>query len=126
MRNSLNTPDSWPNERNCYLTTIGRRTGSPHTVEIWFAASSDRRTLYILSGGRDRSDWVKNLLAHSAVRVKAGARTLLGHGRLVSDPAEEAQARSLVVRKYYGREFNPSGDWEVNSLPVAIDLSSDV
>jgi hypothetical protein len=43
----------------CYLTTTGRVTGRPHTIEIWFAL--DGATLYMLSGGREHSDWVKNL-----------------------------------------------------------------
>ena len=38
----------------CYLTTTGRVTGRPHEIEIWFAL--DGATLYMLSGGRGRSD----------------------------------------------------------------------
>jgi len=33
----------------CYLTTVGRRTGTRHTIEIWFARENG--TLYLLSGG---------------------------------------------------------------------------
>src|SRR6185312_13518616 len=32
----------------CYITTTGRRSGKPHTIEIWFAL--DGRTLYLLAG----------------------------------------------------------------------------
>jgi hypothetical protein len=32
----------------CYLTTVGRVTGRPHTIEIWFAREGS--TLYMLSG----------------------------------------------------------------------------
>jgi hypothetical protein len=39
----------------CYLTTRGRVSGRPHTIEIWFAQSE--RTLYMLAGGREGSDW---------------------------------------------------------------------
>jgi len=46
-------------ERVCYLTTRGRVSGRPRRIEIWFALDGD--TLYLLSGGRERSDWVKNL-----------------------------------------------------------------
>ena len=45
----------------CYLTTRGRRTGRPHTIEIWFVAVG--ATAYLMAGGRDRSDWVRNLMA---------------------------------------------------------------
>ena len=37
----------------CYLTTRGRVTGRPHEIEIWFAVDGD--TVYLLSGGGDRS-----------------------------------------------------------------------
>jgi deazaflavin-dependent oxidoreductase (nitroreductase family) len=109
-------------EQYCYLTTRGRRSGEPHTVELWFAISPETRTLYILSGGRARSDWVKNLLANPKVTVRVRQTTLSGTGRAVEDGDEELQARELVVRKYYRRAYNPRGGWEADSLPVAVDL----
>ena len=51
-----------------YLTTIGRKTGRPHRIEIWFAAHDGR--LYMLSGGRDGADWVRNLSANQRVTVE--------------------------------------------------------
>ena len=51
---------SLADESYCYLTTTGRVSGEPREIEIWFAL--DGTTLYMLSGGRDGSDWVKNLL----------------------------------------------------------------
>ncbi len=44
----------WAGEPYAYLTTIGRRTGRPHRIEIWFAAQEGR--MYLLAGGRERSD----------------------------------------------------------------------
>jgi len=35
----------------CRLETIGRTSGQPRELEIWFAADGDR--VYLLSGGRD-------------------------------------------------------------------------
>jgi len=40
-----------------YLTTTGRRTGRPHTIEIWYAVQDGR--IYLMAGGRDRADWVR-------------------------------------------------------------------
>jgi nitroimidazol reductase NimA-like FMN-containing flavoprotein (pyridoxamine 5'-phosphate oxidase superfamily) len=37
----------------CHLPTIGRRSGRPRTIEIWFATDGDR--IYLLAGGRDRA-----------------------------------------------------------------------
>jgi hypothetical protein len=47
-------PRSLADEDFCYPTTIGRVSGRPHTIEIWFAIEG--HTLYMLSGGRDLSD----------------------------------------------------------------------
>jgi len=111
-------------EQFCYLTTIGRRTGKRHTIEIWFALSPTGETLYMLSGGRDRSDWVKNIGRNPVVEVRIADRVLSGQARFVEDPQEEQAARRLVVAKYYGREQVRSTGWEAESLPVAIDMDS--
>jgi hypothetical protein len=41
-------PRNWADDRYCYLTTMGRVSGEPRTVEIWFGLSG--RTIYILAG----------------------------------------------------------------------------
>ncbi len=58
----------WASAPVLYLTTMGRRTGRPHRIEIWFAVHDGR--IYLLSGGRDRSDWVRNILANPQVTVE--------------------------------------------------------
>lgn len=113
--------DTLAREQYCYLTTVGRRTGNPHTIEIWFAIPGDSRSLYMLAGG-ERSDWVKNLRQDSAVQVRIGDRVFSGQGRIVTEGAEEKLARRLVVSKYYGREEVRTTGWEATSLPVAVDL----
>jgi hypothetical protein len=68
-------------EEYCYLTTTGRVTGNPHEIEIWFGLNGN--TLYLLSGGMDRSDWVKNLIKNPSVKVRVGRNTFSGTARLV-------------------------------------------
>jgi deazaflavin-dependent oxidoreductase (nitroreductase family) len=109
-------------EQYCYLTTVGRVTGNPHTIEIWFAAAGDGSTLYMLSGGRDRSDWVKNIGRNPRVRVRIDGQTFAGNARLVEAEPEDREARRLVVKKYYGRDRVNSIGWEAESLAVAVDL----
>jgi len=109
-------------EQNCYLTTVGRVTGNPHTIEIWFALAGGGSTLYMLSGGRDRSDWVQNIGRNSQVQVRIGGETFLGRAHVVEDEAEDREARRLVVKKYYGRDSVQSAGWEAESLVVAVDL----
>src|SRR3989304_3577054 len=65
MRWRMNQLNDLKHEEYCYLTTMGRITGKPHEIEIWFGLNDF--TLYLLSGGGIKSDWVKNLLKVSNV-----------------------------------------------------------
>ncbi len=106
-----------------YLTTFGRNTGRPHEIEIWFATAGGR--LYMLSGGRDASDWVQNILANPEVSVRIGDQTFAGMARIVTSPSEEEdQTRRLLAGKYeHWEPGEPLSDWARTSLPVAIDLT---
>jgi deazaflavin-dependent oxidoreductase (nitroreductase family) len=105
----------------CYLTTTGRRTGRPHTIEIWFGARDG--ALYLLSGGGDRSDWVRNLRTRPEVSVRVGDRTWSARARVVEDPDEDAAARPLLAAKYQGwRAGQRLSGWARTSLVVALDI----
>lgn len=104
----------------CYLTTTGRVSGQPHTIEIWFAL--DQRVLYMLAGGGYSSDWVKNLLRTPEVKVRLRDIVFDGQARVVDQPAEDALARRLVLAKYEPRDNGDLGEWGRTALPVAIDL----
>ena len=104
----------------CYLTTTGRVTGRPYTIEIWFALSGN--TLYLLSGRGAGADWVKNLQHTSAVTVRMDTSHFNGRGRVVEDLTEDALARRLVVAKYQPRDSDDLTEWGTTALPVAVDL----
>src|SRR5215213_11064023 len=84
----------------CYLTTTGRVTGEPHEIEIWFALAPETRTLYMLSGGGDRSDWVKNVRRDPDVAVRIAGEHYSGSAREAKDAQEDELARRLLVDKY--------------------------
>ena len=109
-------------EAFCYLTTSGRVSGRPHTIEIWFGLNGE--TLYMLSGNgpRERSDWVKNLMKTPAVRVRIGDGEFQGTGRVVSDPDEDSLTRRLLLAKYEPTYSGDLSDWGKTALPVAVDL----
>jgi len=107
----------------CYLTTKGRRSGSPHTIEIWFALHGE--AVYLLAGGGDGSDWVKNVRSDPTVGLRLGDRDLICKGRLVDDPEEDALARRLLLEKYRPRYSGELEEWDRTSLAVAIDLPPD-
>jgi deazaflavin-dependent oxidoreductase (nitroreductase family) len=107
-----------------YLETAGRRSGRPHVIEIWFAADPDNPRVYMLAGGRDRTDWVLNIRADPRVKMRIAGRTFGGSARELEGTPEEELARKLVGAKYgYWREGTELRGWARDSLPVAIDLS---
>jgi deazaflavin-dependent oxidoreductase (nitroreductase family) len=113
---------SLASESYCYLTTTGRVSGEPREIEIWFGL--DGQTLYMLSGGVERSDWVKNLIREPEVRVRLGERSFRGRARIVSDGdgEEDARARRLLLEKYSAGYSGDLSDWGRTALPVAVDL----
>ena len=120
-------PDGFVDEDYCYLTTTGRVTGRPHEIEIWFALEGstlalEGSTLYMLSGGGDRADWVKNIRQAPEIEVKIGGSTFGGRGRFV-DGAEDGLARGLLFEKYQPRTGGDLTRWRNSALPVAVDLS---
>lgn len=109
-------------EAYCYLTTAGRVTGKPHEIEIWFGLIGN--TCYLLSGGRDKSDWVKNLMRNSSITVRLGGQTFRASARIVTDEEEEMTARNLLADKYSERNANGTlSKWARTALPVALDIS---
>ncbi len=109
-------------EEYCYLTTTGRVSGRPHEIEIWFGLRDN--TLYLLSGGGNKSDWVKNLLKNPRVTVRIGKQAFVGTARLVKDKEEDRSARLLVAEKYHEMDDEKTPDeWARTALPVAVDLT---
>jgi len=106
----------------CYLTTRGRVTGAAHEIEIWFARAG--ATLYLMSGGGDRSDWVRNLRADPAVTVRLRDVTFAATARVVeAGTDEDERARSLVTDKFQPRYDGSLDGWRARSLPVALDVT---
>lgn len=105
-----------------YLTTTGRVSGRVHTIEIWFALEGG--VLYMLSGGGDRADWVKNIRKDPSVRIRVGTRTVVAKARILrAGTKEDARARELLDGKYQGwREGKRLSSWARGARPVAIDL----
>jgi len=106
----------------CYLTTTGRVSGKPHEIEIWFGMDGD--TIYLLSGGGEKSDWVKNMRVQPQVKVRIGKQNFNGLARFTLDADEESRVRRLLAAKYQGwREGRKLSEWAREALPVAIALT---
>jgi deazaflavin-dependent oxidoreductase (nitroreductase family) len=108
----------------CYLTTTGRVSGQPHRIEIWFAMHDE--TVYLMSGGGERSDWVRNLMADPSVELEVGTRKRSTQARLVEPGTDEDElARRMLVAKYTRRDPDDLGEWGRTALPIAIAWPAD-
>lgn len=109
-------------EAFCYLTTTGRRSGRPHTIEIWFVREGS--TLHLMAGGRDTSDWVRNLVREPAVSVRIAEAIHDGMARVVEEGTDEdVVARAAMLAKYQAPGSTDLASWGRASLVVAIDLA---
>ena len=105
-----------------YLTTIGRKTGKPHRIEIWFAIHDG--VMYMLSGGGDRADWVQNIRRNAAVRVQVGSRSAPARARVARAGAEDQRARELLDGKYMGwKRGKKLSSWARGATPVVIEFA---
>lgn len=101
----------------CHLQTIGRTSGRPRTIEIWFAVRDGR--IYFLAGGRDRAHWVRNLRADPRARVRLGGHTIRGRVSVIESGAADSLPRRLLAAKYQRwREGERLSPWAARSLPV--------
>lgn len=95
-----------------YLTTTGRLSGQPRTIEIWFVYYQGR--LYLNAERQYEAHWVRNLLRQPCVRIRLGEREFAGRARVLEryHDASLWQTVCEVSRQKYG--------WG-DGLPVEIE-----
>jgi deazaflavin-dependent oxidoreductase (nitroreductase family) len=104
----------------CYLTTTGRVSGRPHTIEIWFVVHEG--CAYLMAGSA-RSDWVRNVRRDPATRLRLGATEVPATAQVVDDPADPRQpvVRAQMADKYGEREDDGSlTDWAQTAVVVEV------
>lgn len=93
------TPAAGTSERIIDITTVGRRTGRPRRIEIFFYRAAG--ATYLCSGaGGAATDWHANLLAEPALtfHLKNGIRAdLPALATPVTDPAERRAVLEEIV-----------------------------
>ena len=84
-----------------HLTTKGRKTGKPHTVELWFAVHGDK--IYLGHEGEE-TDWMRNIKKNDMVTFKIGGKNFHGKTRYLENGTSEAEKGKLALyEKYYGK-----------------------
>lgn len=82
------------------LTTIGRRSGKPRTVTIWFAVDGPRRLL-VQHVAKKPAQWHRNLSANPRVQVDFGEGPREGRAEVIDDREEIAAVLAKIGRKYW-------------------------
>ena len=86
-----------------YLTTRGRVSGLPRTIEIWFVEHDG--CYYVVAERREEAQWVKNIQCDPAVHFRVGTREAAGPGtpgraRIVREAGLVATVASRMNEKY--------------------------
>jgi deazaflavin-dependent oxidoreductase (nitroreductase family) len=83
------------------LTTIGRTTGSPREIEIWFVIWRDRFYLFAETG--EAAGWVKNIRRNPKVTIRIGDLQIDAIGRVLDRDADQKlwdQVAAIADGKY--------------------------
>jgi deazaflavin-dependent oxidoreductase (nitroreductase family) len=84
-----------------HLTTIGRRSGLPREIEIWFVVCRER--FYLFSEHREAAGWVRNLRKNSAVSVRIGKHRIDAVARVLGRDRDRAlwdEVAAIADHKY--------------------------
>jgi len=104
-------------DRTIDITTIGRRSGEPRRIEIWFYRYDGR---VFLSGSPGRRDWYANLLANPefTFHLKGSVQAdLPARARPISDEAERREVIAGILQEL-GRGYGRLEEW-VAASPLA-------
>ena len=86
------------------ITTIGRRSGKPNKIEIWYHRALGR---YFITGSPGARNWLANVMAEPkfTFHLKQSAQAdLPATARVITDPVERREVLDAIdkVRPYYG------------------------
>ncbi len=83
------------------LTVIGRKSGKPHSVKIWFAADASKGKIYVTSARGSDAQWVKNLRKNPQVTLEIDNRVFKGTAVWREDDGVRTDVIPLFLQKYF-------------------------
>jgi deazaflavin-dependent oxidoreductase (nitroreductase family) len=100
-------------EQYVYVTTIGRVTGKPREIEIWFVEYNG--SIYILAEHFHKTQWVRNIQQNPSVRIRLGPKEFDATARVLDQEQDREawDAAQRLSREKYG--------WG-EGLPVEISI----
>jgi len=107
-------------EKHIYLTTRGRKTGNPHTVELLFAIAGKK--IYLSHEGT-YTDYMKNILEDNRVEFKIGKIRFKGKARIAGGGEAFELGKHALYLKYYGKANKDTiDDWFSESTIIEISI----
>lgn len=101
------------------LTIAGRKSGEPRTVMLMLVRRGDDLLVCgSQAGSVDSPNWWKNLEAAQRATAQVGAETYEVDARVVTDPAERAEAWALLTAAY--SDFAEYQKMTDRVLPIAV------
>jgi deazaflavin-dependent oxidoreductase (nitroreductase family) len=110
---ALSWLDSLQHEQVLYLTTVGRNSRLPRTVEIWFVVYQHH--IYLLAEHGLKTQWVRNIQVNPIVWLRVKQHRFRARGRVLDAAQDHHKWRAIssLSQKKYG--------WG-NGLPVAFEV----
>lgn len=89
------------NEQVLHLTTVGRVTGRPHEIEIWFILC--REKFYLFAERGEAAGWVKNIRRSPNVSVRIREREIQAVAKVLDYRTDRRlwdEVQAIAKRKY--------------------------
>lgn len=106
----------WVHHQYCYLTTSGRVTGRPHTIEIWFVVHEGSAWLFTEPDGA--TDWVRNLRVQPRVKLRVGDKESSARAEIF-ELSPDAPVRRAVAERYRSTDSGLD-EWARGALVVRV------
>ncbi len=93
--------ESLAHEQVLHLTTIGRVTGIPREIEIWFIVR--RGKFYLFCEHGETAGWVKNIRHNPSVSVRISGHRIAAAARVLDRQADRElwdEVQAIADRKY--------------------------
>jgi deazaflavin-dependent oxidoreductase (nitroreductase family) len=98
---SYETFESVAAQQVLHLTTVGRVTGRPREIEIWFILCREKFYLFSERGGA--AGWVKNIQRNPNLSVRIGERRIKAVAKVLDYRADRQlwdEVQAIADRKY--------------------------
>ncbi|MGI0091422.1 MAG: nitroreductase family deazaflavin-dependent oxidoreductase [Nitrososphaerales archaeon] len=107
-------------EKYIRLSTLGRKSGKPHIVELWFALADGK--VYLSHEGK-HTDWIKNVVKNERVDAKIGSVKFDALAKIVKEgaPSRDVGKKALYEKYYHPATKGVIDDWF--SLSTVVELT---